>query len=134
MGATNGRLRLVLSSKKVMVRTEEFESGCVSSGSLLAWNGPLFVSRRRIAVYDYIFDEKQLCALSEARELASRSGLILEVIDLSRQSALKRVLRLGLSKVDGEAIARFASSSSSKTTPGERQEGRGGVISPVAQP
>jgi hypothetical protein len=132
--ATIGKLRLVLRSKKVMARTEAFESGGVSSSSLMAWNGELFVSRRRIAVYDYVFDEKQTCALSEARDLARRSGLSLEVVDLSRQNALRRVLRLGLSMVNGEVIARFGPSSNSKTTQVEPQDKCADVISAVVRP
>jgi hypothetical protein len=40
------------------------------------------VRRRRVRVYDYLFDEKQASALSEVRELAARRGLVLEVTDL----------------------------------------------------
>ena len=45
-------------------------------------------------VYECVYDERQKEALREARELAARTGLILEVTDLSRQSAVRRVLRL----------------------------------------
>ncbi len=43
--------------------------------------------------------------MSEARDLAKRIGMVLEVTDLSRQNALERALRSGLGKVGG-AIAR----------------------------
>ncbi len=95
MAATNGKLRLVLRSKKVLVRTEDYESSGVTPGSLTAWNGELFGTRRRVMVYDYVYDERQKQALKEARELATRTGLVLEVTDLSRRSPLRRILRLG---------------------------------------
>ena len=87
--STNGRLKLVLSSKKVLARVDLVED------SLLAWDGTVRVRKRRVRVYDYVLNEKQASALSEAQELARRKGLVLEVTDLSRQSALRRVLRLG---------------------------------------
>lgn len=87
--ATNGRLRLVLSSKKVLARVELVED------SLLAWDGTVRVRRKRVRVYDYILNEKQTSALSEARAMAARAGLVLEVTDLSRQGPLRRFLRLG---------------------------------------
>jgi len=86
---TNGSLKLVLSSKKVLARVDLVED------SLLAWDGTTRVRRRRVKVYDYILNEKQASALTEARELATRKGLVLEVTDLSRQSALRRILSLG---------------------------------------
>ena len=113
MEATNGKLRLMLRSKKVLARIEEFESGGVSSNSLMAWNGQLFASKRRVAVYNYVFDDTQMQALCEARELARKAGLILEVTDLSRQNALKRVLRSGLGMTGGRVRPRLNSSQSS---------------------
>jgi hypothetical protein len=76
------------------VRTEVYESSGVTSGSLTAWNGRVFGTRRRV-VYDYVYDERQKQALEEAREPATRAGLALEVTDLSRRSGLRRILKLG---------------------------------------
>jgi len=95
MAATNGKLRLVLRSKRVLVRTENYESSGVTSNSLTAWNGQVFSTRRRVMVYDYVYDERQKQALEGVRELATKMGLVLEVTDLSRRSALRRILRLG---------------------------------------
>jgi hypothetical protein len=131
---TDGKLRLVLSSKKVLSRIEEFESGSVCSNSLLAWNGQLLVTRRRAKVYEYVFDGRQTRALSEARELAIRSGLVLEVTDLSRQNVLRRILRLGLSRFNGGARARLASPSGSRTTPAEPQDGRAAISPRASRP
>ena len=105
MGSENGKLRLVLRSKRV-ARISEFSSGGVSSSSVMAWYGPMFPSQKsRVVVYDYVFDDKQKKALDEARDLAKRTGLVLEVTDLARQNALERALRSSLSKAGG-AIAR----------------------------
>ena len=100
MRTTNGKLRLVLSSKKV-ARIEEFVTGA-PSGSLMAWNGQLFANKRRIVVYDYVFDDAQMHALSEARGLAMRTGLVLQVTDLSRRSPLKRALDSGFGRIAGQ--------------------------------
>lgn len=95
MAATNGKLRLVLRSRKVPVRIEDYQTNSAPSDSLRAWNGQLFGTRRRVVVYDYVYDERQAQALKEVRELATKTGLVLEVTDLSRRSALRRILRVG---------------------------------------
>jgi hypothetical protein len=95
MASTTGKLRLVLKSTKVLVRIEDYQTNSGPSGSLTAWNGQLFATRRRVMVYDYVYDERQALALREARELATKTGLVLEVTDLSRRGALRRILRFG---------------------------------------
>ncbi len=105
MESENGKIRLVLRSKRV-ARVAEFGGGAVSPNSLMSWYGPLFPSQKsRVVIYDYVFDDKQARALDEAKDLAKRTGLVLEVTDLSRQNALNRALRSSFSKVGG-AIAR----------------------------
>jgi len=106
MERENGKIRLVLRSRRV-ARIAEFSIGGGSSNSLMSWYGPLFPSQqRKVMVYDYVFDEKQTKALGEARDLAKRTGLALEVTDLSRQNALERALRSSLGRVGG-AVARL---------------------------
>ena len=95
MAATNGKLRLVLRSKKVPVRIEVYQTTSAPSDSLTAWNGQLFGTRRRVVVYDYVYDERQAQALREAGELAAKTGLTLEVTDLTRRGALRRIWSLG---------------------------------------
>ena len=105
MESEKDKIRLVLKSKRV-ARVTEFGGGAVSPNSLMSWYGPLFPSQKsRVMVYDYVFDDKQAKALHEARDLAKRIGMVLEVADLSRQNALERALRSGLGKIGG-AIAR----------------------------
>jgi len=100
----SGKLLLVLRSKRV-ARVAEFSSVGGSPNSLMAWYGLLTPSQKsRTVVYDYVFDEKQTKALDEARDLAKRTGLVLEVSDLSRQNALERALKSSLSRVGGAIV------------------------------
>jgi hypothetical protein len=65
-----------------------------------------FINKGTLKVYDYVFDvfdEAQARALRETRELADRSGLALEVTDLTRQSLLRRMLGSALGKGDAQA-------------------------------
>lgn len=101
MESEKGKIRLVLKSRRV-ARVAEFGGGPVSPDSLMSWYGPLFPSQKsRVVVYDYVFEDKQAKALDEARDLARRMGMVLEVTDLSRQNALERALRSGLGKLGG---------------------------------
>jgi len=143
--ATNGKLQLVIKCEK-MVRIVEFDV------PIMTRYGKVGVTKKWARVYEYVFDEGQMRALSEARELASKSGLILEVTDLSRQSALRRMTRQGLSRrmtrqglsrrMTRQGLSRISlaarigtgSRQSSKTTPMGTQAKRGTVISKAARP
>ena len=104
MVSESGKLRLVLRSKRV-ARVAEFSGSGGSPNSLMSWYGPLFPSQKsRTVVYDYVFDDKQAKALDEARNLAKRTGLVLEVTDMSRQNALERALKSSLGKVGGSIV------------------------------
>lgn len=96
METANGRLQLVVSSKKVLVRVERIED------SFMTWDGQVRVNRRRVKVYDYVFDDGQVRALKAARDLASASGLELVVTDLARQSALRRIMRSGMGRLGAQ--------------------------------
>ncbi len=100
METVNGKLQLVISSKKVLVRVERVED------SFMTWDGQVRVNRRRVKVYDYVFDDSQARALKEARELASKSGMELVVTDLTRRSALERFFRSGLNMIRAQARVR----------------------------
>lgn len=88
METSNGKLQIVVRSKKVLVRDERFDVPVMTQDGRVS-----FINRGTLKVYDYVFDEAQARALRESRELAKRSGLALEVTDLSRQSLLGRMLR-----------------------------------------
>jgi hypothetical protein len=112
---TNGKLQLVMRSER-RTRVVQFEV------PVMTWYGKVGVTTRRATVHDYVFDEGQVRALSEARELACRSGLVLEVTDLSREGALRRMLRLGLRGVGSDVRARMSSRRSLKAKSEEFQD------------
>jgi len=101
--ATNGKLQLVIKSEK-MVSIVEFDV------PIMTRYGKVGVTEKWARVYEYVFDEGQMRALSEARELASKSRLSLAA-------------RIGT-----------GSRQSSKTTPMGTQAKRGTVISQAARP
>jgi hypothetical protein len=123
MEKTNGKLQLIISSRKVLTRIERFDV------STPGWNGQLYVSRRTAKVFDYVLDESQVLAVKEAKELAARSGLTLQVTDLARQGALRRIWRRLAARVETKPAR-------SAWIPEELQERREDVvvISPVSRP
>ncbi len=88
MKTTNSKLQLVLRSKKVLARIERFEVPVMTMDGRVR-----FINKGTLKVYDYLFDAAQERVLRETRDLADRSGLVLEVTDLTRQSPLRRALR-----------------------------------------
>ena len=87
MKATNSKLQLVVRSKKVLARIQRFEVPVMTMDGRVR-----FINKGTLKVYEYLFDEAQERALVEARGLAGRTGLVLEVTDLTRQSPLRRML------------------------------------------
>jgi hypothetical protein len=124
MEKTNAKLRLIISSKKVLARIERFDV------STPGWNGQLYASRRTAKVFDYVLDESQVRALREAEELAARSGLALEVTDLARHGALRRMWRRLAARVEPKPVR----SAWVLEEPQGRREDVIVVISPVSRP
>jgi hypothetical protein len=88
-----GTLHLIVKSRKVMVRMVRVEAPQFSLADL---HGRVYTTPGFVPVFDYELGEDQLKLLTESRELAERTGLRLEVTDLTRQSPFKRlVMRLG---------------------------------------
>jgi hypothetical protein len=90
---SNGKLQLVVRSKKVLARIERFDVPVIMQDGRVR-----FINKGTLKVYDYLFDEAQEEALREARDLASRSGMVLEVTDLTRQSPFTRIGRFLLAR------------------------------------
>lgn len=88
MKTTNGKLQLVVRSRKTLARIERFDVPVMTQDGRVR-----FINKGTLKVYDYVFDEPQERALRETRDLASKSGLVLEVTDLTRQSPVRRALR-----------------------------------------
>lgn len=93
---SNPRMRLTVRSRKVLVRIEEFNEPLVSMSGVVRTG-----QRRQVRVYDYILDERQSRAVTEARQLAERSGVALEVTDVSRKGALWRAFNSGRERAAG---------------------------------
>jgi hypothetical protein len=123
---SNGKLQIVVRSKKVLVRIERFDVPVMTQDGRVS-----FINRGTLKVYDYLFDEAQERALRETRELANKEGLALEVTDLTRRSLFRRVVG-SLRRGDPQAWqeARSWLSSRITTKPKERRED---VSSPVAR-
>ena len=86
-------------------------------------------------MYDYLFDEAQERALRETRELAGRSGLVLEVTDLTRQSPVRRMLRFLLARNSPLWSApNLIVGSSSERAPALGQDECLEISSPVVRP
>lgn len=128
METTNGRLQLVVSSKKVLARIESYDVSFRTS------DGQLHVNKRTARIYDYVLDEGQTRALRESRELASKSGLTLEVTDLSQQGALGRMLRTAFGRNHMQVQLDRGLRLNAKTQLEDCQEGCEGVTSLVSQP
>ena len=91
-----GRIRIVIQSKKVLVRMEDYSQPVVAPGGRV-----VHLKRGQVKVYDYFLDENQRRTIADATELARRSGMVLEVTDLSKQSFVRRVIRSGLGRFGG---------------------------------
>ena len=89
MEANKSKLKLIVSSRKVLVRIEGFDVH-VDDGRGYSYRG-----LKRALVYDYVLDDEQTRAMKEAKELARRTGMRLEVTDLTRSNFLKRLLVTG---------------------------------------
>lgn len=83
-----GKLELLVRSRRV-ARLVEFEV------PLFSPYGRAGSRTGRATVYDYVLDEQQLRVVRQAKEFAARQGLILEVTDLSKEGALRRLIRVG---------------------------------------
>ncbi len=118
----------MVSSKKALARIERYDA------SFRTADGLLHVSRRTMRIYDYVLDEAQTSALREARELAGRSGLGLEVTDLSRQNVFRRMLNFGLHKNYLAVRVESGSPLGPRLASREPQQNREGVTPLVAQP
>ena len=99
MESSKGKLELTVRSRKV-TRLVEYDA------PMMTPYGRVGSVKRWARVSDYVLDERQREALSEAQELARKAGLPLDVTDLSRQGALRRVSRLV--RINLEAHARHS--------------------------
>ena len=89
-----GKVKVVVRSRRVPVRTVEFSSrlnyiqGATSPGNGVV---PGFQTRRAV-IYESVLDDEHRRAIEEGDRLACNLGLELEVIDQSRFGLFRRVL------------------------------------------
>ncbi len=85
----NKEIRIVVESRKVPSRVVQFATSPPYPGR------PFFEARvtKFAVMYDYLLDAGQSKALDHARELAAASGACLQIVDLARESAVRRVIR-----------------------------------------
>lgn len=86
MKCNPGQLKLFVKSQNVPIGFAEFSRPTAS--------GLLAFSRQstRVVVYGRILDETQTRLVEDARKLSEKSGLCLEVVDLGKQSLLRRAV------------------------------------------
>jgi hypothetical protein len=89
MGAepSSGTIHLILKSRKV-ARSSRVEVPQLSVGDI---HGRMYTISKYVTVWDYEFEEDQLNLLKEARQLSERTGMRLELVDLTRQGPLRRI-------------------------------------------
>lgn len=98
MASIEEGLEFVISSKKVLARVETFELRTRTP------DGQILVTKKTVNIYDYVLDHRQASALEEARDFASREGIILKVTDVSRLNRIGRLLRFGLARLEGQSV------------------------------
>jgi hypothetical protein len=84
---SDGKIRVVVRSRKVPLRTFDFTEPVYSPLGVL-----MGARSSRLVAYDYILDEQHMKALEEGQRLACNLGLELEVIDRAKSGLLGRVL------------------------------------------
>lgn len=82
-------IRVVVESRKVPSRIVQFKFSPPFSGQLLSAGG----LAKSALIYDYELDAGQSRVLDEARRLARASGACLRILDLTRESGIRRAIR-----------------------------------------
>jgi hypothetical protein len=82
-------ITVMVESKKVPSRIVQFKFGPPFPGQLLSMGG----ITKSALIYDYELDAGQIRVLNEARRLARASGACLRIVDLARESGIRRAIR-----------------------------------------
>jgi len=93
-----GTVRVVVKSRRVPVRTALVQTPHFSPAGTFITS-----TSRRTVVYESVFDEPQLKAIEEARQLSCNLGFEFKVVDQAKASRFGRILSalLGSSPDDG---------------------------------
>ncbi len=88
MSPRGGQIRVVVRSRRIPVALTEFELP-----SYATLYGFAHQAKRKSIAYEYVLEEEEKRILEEVRDVAQRSGVGLEVIDLGRAGLLSRIFR-----------------------------------------
>jgi hypothetical protein len=83
----DGKVRVVVRSRRVPVRSFSWQTPVYSASGVLQGS-----ETRQGTVYESVLDAPHVRAIEEARRLSNSTGLELEIVDLGRQSLLKRLV------------------------------------------
>ncbi len=100
----NQVIRIVVESRKVPSRIVQFKFSPPNPSQ------PLFAAgvTKFAVMYNYALDAGQSKALDHARELAAASGACLQIVDLARESAVRRVIRRIIRRSSDVPLVTFA--------------------------
>lgn len=87
MLSSDGRVRVVVKSRRVPADVIEFQQTMYSPSGI-----PMGTRTNRQVLYAYVLDEDHKRTIEEARELARRLCLDLEVVDSGKQGFFGRLL------------------------------------------
>ncbi len=100
----NKEIRIVVESRKVPSRIVQFRFSPPNPSQPFSAAG---VTKSAV-MYDYVLDAGQSHALDHARELAAASGACLQIVDLARESAVRRVIRKIIGNGSNVPLVTFA--------------------------
>ena len=91
--SSDGKVRVIVTSRKVPIRTIELRRPLYSQSGLLVGT-----QTSQAVLYENSFDDSHLRAIEEAKKLSCNIGLDLEVVDRSTWNPLRRVVSALLSR------------------------------------
>ncbi len=100
----NKEIRIVVESRKIPSRIVQFKFSPPNPSQ------PFFAAgvTKFAVMYDYVLDAGQSEALDHARELAAASGACFQIVDLARESAIRRVIRRIIRRSSDVPLVTFA--------------------------
>ena len=85
--SSSGKVRVVVRSRQVPVRTVDFTEPVYSASGVLLWT-----KKNTRVLYDTVLDEEHKRAIEEGHKLSHKLGLELEVVDASKGGIFRRLL------------------------------------------
>jgi hypothetical protein len=85
--SSSGKVRVVVRSREVPIRTVDFNEPVYSTSGALLWT-----RKSTLVLYDSVLDEEHKRAIEEGHKLSHKLGLELEVIDASKGGVIRKAL------------------------------------------